>query len=104
MSRDTILACLFSLLTWDVLCLAVRRTILLLAVRRMSLLPPPGAAPPLPLAEERTGQLVEHAFREGWRACERCRRLPTEIDDEHIAHHYVWDGSPKEKTDTCAPC
>lgn len=34
----------------------------------------------------------EQSFVDGWRACEQCRRLPPSIDDEHILHHYTWDG------------
>lgn len=103
MSKETLIACLFSLLAWDVLRFAIRRTLLVFAMRRMSpsqvaMLVNPTAPPPTDDESLRD----EDAFRDGWRACERCRRLPPSIDDDHIMHHYSFDGSTKEKTGTCA--
>lgn len=104
MSKETLLACLFALLTWDVLRFAIRRTLLVFAMRRMSpdqvaSLVNPGAPPAIDGESLRD----ESAFVDGWRACERCRRLPPSIDDDHIMHHYSWDGSLKEKTSACTP-
>ena len=103
MSKETLIACLFALLTWDVLRFAIRRTLLVFAMRRMS---PDQIAmlvnPTAPPAIDEQGLRDEDAFRDGWRACERCRRLPPSIDDDHIMHHFSWDGSTKEKTAACA--
>src|SRR5678815_1784905 len=103
MSKETLIACLFSLLAWDVLRFAIRRTLLVFAMRRMS---PDQIAmlvnPTAPPAIDSESLRDENTFIDGWRACERCRRLPPSIVADHILHHYSWDGSIKEKTAACA--
>jgi len=58
----------------------------------MSRRPP---APPLP------PPLLD-AYRDGWRAAERCHRSAASGDD-HIDHHYTWEGTSRMGRCTPAP-
>lgn len=86
MSKETLLACLFALLTWHLIMFAIRRVVLVFAMRKMS----PDQVSDLvnPLHESLRD---EQAFVDGWRSCETCNRITPQIDNEHIMHHYTFN-------------
>lgn len=88
--RDLYLSCLASLISWSLFKHAVHRILLWYAMRKVD----PAALAAIPaLASLRD----EDCFRDGWRACERCHELKPTPDDEHIMHHFSYDGHPREK-------
>ncbi len=82
------------------------------AMRRLLKTPPPeivgGVWSAAELAQSRSRarhEMDECAYMDGWRACESCNRLPPSGGDadaspdnpanDHIMHHYQWDGSSR---------
>lgn len=89
--QSPFLACLGSLVVWSLLCYAARRTVTWYALRTVDRISARGRPPDLEDLRD------ERAFVDGWRACEECRRIPPAIDEEHILHHYSFDGSSRAR-------
>lgn len=71
--------------------------------KRVAPLPVSYPAPP-PAFDHIPDPLLE-AYRDGWRASEECWGVPAgkvPSSDEHIDHHYTWDGT-RRAGEKCPP-